>query len=115
MRYYNGFTEQGIGSSNGLSKLGIEQVKPIVTRGHLVDLAGLKERTLKAGEEITVADVRAALARQRMREEDIRQGDAILFHTGWGRLWMKDNAAYNAGEPGIGVEVARWVAIAASA
>jgi kynurenine formamidase len=110
MRYYNGFTEQEIGSSTGLSKLGIEQVKPIVTRGHLVDLAGLKERTLKAGEEITVADIRAALARQRMREEDIRQGDAILFHTGWGRLWMKDNAAYNAGEPGIGVEVARWVA-----
>jgi kynurenine formamidase len=110
MRYYNGFTEQEIASSSGLRKLGIEQVKPIVTRGHLVDVAGSKGRTLNAGEEITVADVRAALSRQGMTEDDLRQGDAILFHTGWGRLWMKDNAAYNAGEPGIGLEVARWVA-----
>ena len=110
MHYYNGFTEQEIASSDGLLKLGIEQVKPLVTRGHLVDVAGLKGRTLNAGEEITLADIRAALSRQGLREADIRQGDAILFHTGWGQLWMKDNARYSAGEPGIGLEVARWVA-----
>ncbi len=110
MRYYNGFTEQEIASSDGLLKLGIEQVKPLVTRGHLVDVAGLKGRTLNAGEEITLADIRAALSRQGLREADIRQGDAILFHTGWGQLWMKDNAKYSASEPGIGLEVARWVA-----
>jgi kynurenine formamidase len=109
MRYYNGFSEQEIASSDGLSKLGIEHVKPLVTRGHLVDVAGLKGRMLNAGEEITVADVRAALSRQSVREEDVRQGDAILFHTGWGRLWMKDNTKYSAGEPGIGLDVARWV------
>jgi kynurenine formamidase len=108
MRFYNGFTEQEIASSEGLRKLGIEHVKPIVTRGHLVDVAGLKGRMLNAGEEVTVADVRSALSRQGMREEDIRQGDAILFHTGWGRLWMKDNAKYSASMPGIGLEVARW-------
>ena len=110
MRYYNGFTEQEIASSDGLLKLGIEQVKPLVTRGHLVDVAGLKGRTLNGGEEITLADIRAALSRQGLREADIRQGDAILFHTGWGQLWMKDNAKYSASEPGIGLEVARWVA-----
>ena len=110
MRYYNGFSEQEIASSDGLLKLGIEHVKPLVTRGHLLDMAGLKGRMLNQGEEITVADLRAALSRQGMREEDIRQGDAILFHTGWGRLWMKDNAKYSAGGPGIGLEVARWVA-----
>ncbi len=64
----------------------------------------------QGGEEITVADVRAALSRQGLREEDIQQGDAILFHTGWGRLWMKDNAKYGTSNPGIGLEVARWVA-----
>jgi kynurenine formamidase len=110
MRYYNGFSEQEIGASEGLLKLGIEQVKPIVTRGHLVDVAGLKGRTLNQGEEITVADLRASLSRQGLNEADVKQGDAILFHTGWGRLWMKDNAKYGAGEPGIGLEVARWVA-----
>ena len=110
MRFYNGFSEQEIGGSDGLLKLGIEQVKPIVTRGHLVDVAGLKGRMLNAGEEITVADLRASLSRQGLNEADVKQGDAVLFHTGWGRLWMKDNAKYNAGEPGIGLDVARWVA-----
>jgi kynurenine formamidase len=81
-----------------------------VTRGHLVDVAALKGRMLDGGEEISLADVRAALARQATREDDIRQGDAILFHTGWGRLWMKDNAKFGASNPGIGLEVARWVA-----
>ena len=109
MRYYNGFSEQEIASSDGLLKLGIEHIKPLVTRGHLVDAAGLKGRMLNQGEEITLADLRAALSRQGMREDDIRQGDAILFHTGWGRLWMKDNAKYSAGGPGPGLEVARWV------
>ena len=110
MRYYNGFSEQEIGGSDGLLKLGIEHVKPIVTRGHLVDVAALKGRTLNAGEEIMVADILAALARQGMRESDVKQGDAMLFHTGWGQYWMKDNAKYGASEPGIGLEVARWVA-----
>jgi kynurenine formamidase len=110
IRFYNGFSEQEIGSADGLLKLGIEQIKPIVTRGHLVDVAALKGRMLDGGEEISLADVRAALARQATREDDIRQGDAILFHTGWGRLWMKDNAKFGASNPGIGLEVARWVA-----
>ena len=110
MRYYNGFSEEEIASSEGLRKLGIEHVKPIVTRGHLLDLAGLKGRMLNGGEEITLADLRAALSRQGLREGDIGEGDAILFHTGWGGLWMKDNAKYGASNPGIGLEVARWVA-----
>jgi kynurenine formamidase len=110
MRYYNGFSEEEIASSEGLRKLGIEHVKPIVTRGHLLDLAGLKGRMLNGGEEITLADLRAALSRQGLREDDIKPGDATLFHTGWGRLWMKDNAKYGASNPGIGLEVARWVA-----
>lgn len=110
IRYYNGFTEQDIGGGDGLRKLGIEHVKPLFTRGHLVDVAALKGDMLQAGYEITIADLHGALARQKIEDADIRQGDAIFFHTGWGRLWMKDNARYNAGEPGIGLEVARWVA-----
>jgi Putative cyclase len=109
MRYYNGFSELEMAGSHGLRKLGIEKVRPLFTRGHLLDLAGLKGRMLEAGEEVTLADVRAAMSGQGMREDDVRQGDAIFFHTGWGRLWMKDNARYGSGEPGIGLEVARWV------
>ncbi len=65
---------------------------------------------MDAGEEITVADIRAALAKQNMQESDIKPGDGIFYNTGWGRLWMKNNDRFNSGEPGQGVEVARWVA-----
>ena len=44
-----------------------------------------------------------------MNEADVRPGDALFFNTGWGQLWMKDNVRFNSGEPGIGMEVARWV------
>jgi kynurenine formamidase len=109
MRYYNGHTEEEIGKATGLAKLGVEKLKPIVTSAHLVDVAALKGRMLDAGEEITVQDVRDTLAKQGMSEGDIRPGDAILFHTGWGSLWMQNNDRFNSGEPGIGMEVAEWV------
>lgn len=109
MRYYNGFTSTEVNDANGLKKLGVEKLKPLFTRGHLIDVMGLRGRMWDAGEEISVADIRAALQRQTMREEDIRPGDAVFFHTGWSSLWMRNNDRFNAGEPGIGLEVARWV------
>lgn len=56
---------------------------------------------LDRGEEIRLQDVRDALARQSMREEDIQAGDAILLPTGWGSLWMQNNDRYNRGEPDL--------------
>jgi kynurenine formamidase len=109
MHYYNGFTELEIADAYGLKKLGAEKLKPLFTRGHLVDIQAVKGRMMDAGEEITVADVRAALAKQNMQESDIKPGDAIFFNTGWGSLWVKNNDRFNSGEPGIGLEVARWV------
>ena len=53
--------------------------------------------------------MRAALAKQNLKEEDIRPGDGIFFNTGWGALWKKNNDKFNSGEPGIGLEVANWV------
>ena len=44
------------------------------------------------------------------RRDGYRPCDAVLIHTGWGSLWMKDNARYGAGQPGIGVEAAKWLA-----
>jgi kynurenine formamidase len=109
MHFYNGFTAAEISDAYGLKKLGAEKLKPLFTRGHLVDIQAVKGRMLDAGEEISVADVRAALQKQNMQESDIKPGDAIFFNTGWGSLWMKNNDRFNNGEPGIGMEVARWV------
>jgi kynurenine formamidase len=108
MRFYNGVTGAEMVSAYGLKKLGVEKVKPFFTRGVLLDIAAYKGRMLDRGEEITLADVRAAMAKQGIAE--IRPGDVVLFNTGWGSLWMKDNARFDSGEPGIGLEVARWLA-----
>lgn len=109
MHYYNGFTELEMGDAYGLKKLGAEKLKPIFTRAHLVDVMGVRGAMWDAGQEIKVADVRAALAKQNMKEDDVKQGDGVFFNTGWGSLWMKNNDRYNSGEPGIGLEVAKWV------
>ena len=108
--FYNGFTREEMRDPYGLKKLGVQNVKPIVTRGVLVDVAGLKNvATLPAGYEVTMADVRAALRRQGIEESSIAPGDAILFNYGTSLGWT-DASKRVAGPPsGIGMEVARWV------
>jgi kynurenine formamidase len=110
MRYYNGVTQLEIEGPTGLKKNGIDKLHPIVARGILIDIAGAKGVPfLEAGTEITMADVRDALARQGLAEFRFLPGDAVLLRTGWGAHWIKDNARFNGGEPGIGMEVARWL------
>lgn len=110
MRWYNGFTEIEVGATYGLKKLGTEKLHPIVARGILLDIAGARGvEAMEAGQEITVADVQAALKRQGMEGFKFMPGDAVLFRTGWSKYWIKDNAKYNGGEPGIGMAVARWL------
>lgn len=107
--YYNGYTGADMYSPYGLRKLGVENVKPILTRGILIDVAGYKDLpSLPARYEVTLADVRGALARQGLKEGDLRPGDALLFRYGWSRFWSEPNK-YNTDPPGIGLEVARWV------
>jgi kynurenine formamidase len=105
--FYNGNNRADFSRPDGLEKLGIENVGPIVTRGVLVDVAAFKGvARLEGGYEITLADLRGALERQRM---EVRAGDVIIVHTGWSSLWKVDNAAFGATSPGIGLEAARWL------
>ena len=64
---------------------------------------------MDAGYEITLADVNAALEKQGMKDFKFMPGDGVFFRTGWGKHWIKDNAKFNGGEPGIGMEVAKWL------
>lgn len=91
----------------GFDKMGVEKVGTIFTRGVLVDVAGLKGvDMLDAGYEVTRADLEEALRKQGVA---IKPGDAVLIHTGWGKLWMKDNAKYNSSPAGPGIEAANWL------
>ena len=104
---YNCFKLDEITTRTGFTKLGIENVGALVTRGVLIDVAALKGVDLLADNyEITVADLQQALQRQNLA---LQPGDAVIIHTGWGKLWGKENARYMKGCPGIGVAAAEWL------
>ncbi len=106
-RFYNGWTTQQMVEEWGLNRFGMETVPPVVTRGVLLDIARLKGvPRLDKGYVITVADVDGALAAQRV---EVRPGDAVLFHTGWGALYGRDNGQFLSGEPGPGLDVVHWL------
>ncbi|MGQ4810105.1 hypothetical protein NKDENANG_03551 [Candidatus Entotheonellaceae bacterium PAL068K] len=107
MRFYNGFTNLEVGSAYGLKKLGTEKLKPIVARGILIDLAGAIG-DMNKGQAASMQDVRAALKRQGMENFPFKEGDAILFRTGWERHWNEPDK-FNDGCPGLSMEVARWL------
>jgi kynurenine formamidase len=105
--FYNGNRRSEFAQAEGLTRLGIEKVGAIVTRGVLIDVARFRGvDQLQGGYEITAADLRGALEREGV---EIRTGDVVLVHTGWGSLWMKDNARFTQNAPGIGVAAARWL------
>jgi kynurenine formamidase len=105
--FYNGFRRSDFGKAYGLEKLGIEHVGVFFTRGVLVDMAGFKGvARMKIGEVITARDLQAALKKEQVR---VNRGDVVLIHTGHGKLWMRDNDTFNKGEPGIGMDAARWL------
>ena len=94
---FDGFTHQTIGDSlyncvkldevatrSGFTKLGIEKVGTLMTRGVLIDVAALKGvEMLPDTYPITVDDLQAALTRQKLT---LQPGDAVIVNTGWGRL-----------------------------
>ncbi len=105
--FYNGNDRAEFSKGDGLTKLGVENVGPLVTRGVLIDVPAFKGvARLEGGYEITLADLRGALERQRL---EIRSGDVVVVHTGWGSLWNVDNAAFGASSPGVGLEAAQWL------
>jgi kynurenine formamidase len=107
-RMYNGHRLADVVAEHGTTKLGIETLPQVVTRGVLLDIAAVRgvER-LEPGEVITPVDAGIALTRAGL---SVEPGDAVLVHTGWGSLWVVDNDVYAAGEPGPGLALADWLA-----
>ena len=104
--FYNGFKLSEFGSAYGLTKLGVENAGAFFTRGVLIDVAKFKgvER-LDPTYVITIEDIESTLEMQGVQ---IREGDAVFFHTGWGELWMVDDRYYDT-EPGPGITAIKWL------
>ncbi|HWN53060.1 MAG TPA: cyclase family protein [Xanthobacteraceae bacterium] len=105
--HYNCFKTEDIVTRNGFTKLGIEKVGMLMTRGVLIDVAGYKGvPMLGDAYEITAEDLESAIKKQNLT---FQPGDAIIIHTGWGKLWNTDPARYGKGNPGIGVKAAEFL------
>ena len=105
---YNCFKLEDISTRTGFTKLGVENVGALMTRAVMIDVAALKGvDMLPPTYEITVQDLRQALTAQKLT---IQPGDAVIIHTGWGKLWGKDNARFQKSAPGIGTAAAEWLA-----
>jgi kynurenine formamidase len=121
--YYNQTPMGKYVTQNYLKRLGIENMKTFATRGVIIDAvkvfqaagklkpnAACKNPCLDAGTVITEADLQAGL---KMYNVTLREADAVFINTGWGDLFRQfpaQNAAYNAGEPGISKSAATWLA-----
>jgi kynurenine formamidase len=105
--FYNGFRLSEFGDGYGLKRLGVENIGAFFTRGVLIDVAGYKRvERLEPGYAITPDDLKGALKAQGVA---ITRGDVVLVNTGHGKLWMKDNETFGAGEPGLGLAAAQWL------
>jgi kynurenine formamidase len=105
--FYNCFKLQDIGTSSGMTELGMENVGTLITRGVLIDVAAAKGvDVLPETYVITPEDLQQALARQNITLE---AGDAILVNTGWSDWYFKDRDVYLRSSPGLGIAAAEWL------
>jgi hypothetical protein len=105
--FYNGNKLSEFGDSYGLKKLGVENAGIFFTRGILLDVCALRAvDRLPAGHVISPDELQSSLNRAKLK---IERGDVVLIRTGHGKLWMTDNEAYGAGEPGLGLAAAKFL------
>jgi kynurenine formamidase len=106
--YYNCNKATDFAMTDGLKKLGVENVPAIATRGVLLDMAGyLNTDIVKEGTAINRAEIEGAMKRQGIKS--IEKGDVVLFYTGWLKLVGKDNKRFGSA-PGLGRDGAKYLA-----
>jgi kynurenine formamidase len=131
--YYNGFKATDFATPEAVTKLGIEHVGPVVTRGVLLDILSMKlEKSpgdtqlvegrpmLAKSYRITIEDMQAALKRAKIKR--IEPGDVVVIRTGWNQLaelsldagkgtadFQRLADMYLATEPGIYLRESKWL------
>ena len=84
---------------NGFKKLGVEHIGSLITRGVLIDVAGLKGvDMLPTSYIITPDDLQQALAKA---SQKLQPGDTVVIRTGWSKLMGKDNQRYGRKTPAL--------------
>lgn len=103
---YNGFPGALVRSS-GAHRLAIDNIRGIVTRGVLLDVAGCKGVPhLPGGYAISDDDLDACA---RAQGTAVGTGDVLLVRTGWHTVFSRDPETYHRSQPGLGKASARWI------
>ncbi len=106
--YYNCNKNSEFVQANGLTKLGIEKLPAIVTRGVVLDMAGYYGKDIVP--EGTAFNRKEIDEQAKKQGIEIRKGDVVLFYTGWQALVGKDDKRFISGEPGLGKDGAEYLA-----
>jgi kynurenine formamidase len=104
---YNGYPKAGMTSLDGAQRCGIEKAGAFATRGLLVDVASWRGVDCLPAEAITLEDFQATLTAQ---GSEIRAGDAVTIRTGWLERCLASGGELEFEQPGIGLDIARWLA-----
>lgn len=106
--YYNGHQAKDFADPVGLKKLGIEKVPAMVARGVMLDMAAyLGVEVVKEGTAFNREQIDGAAKQQGV---EIREGDVVIFHSGWLSIIESDPKRYGSVEPGLGKEGALYLA-----
>jgi kynurenine formamidase len=98
--------DSGVQTARGFTRLGVEEVPPILAPGVLLDAAaGKGVEELEPGHAVTAGDLEACCERQSV---SVEPGDVVLVRTGNARYW-DDAARYLAG-PGMAASASYWLA-----
>jgi len=106
--WHGGYNEADFLGDFGPLTAEASSIAPFICRGVLIDIAAYKGVDILPGaDHINVPDVEGALAKQGM---EVREGDAVLFRTGYMQVWGRDpelqTQHYGSG---IDHDVATWL------
>ncbi len=106
-QFYNGFSSDEFASSRGVERTGIENVRHIIGRGVMLDVAAYRGVDhLQEAEAVTPEDLDGAAQAQGIALEP---GDVVMIRTGWYTLFEKDRARWASSFPGPDASVLPWL------
>lgn len=103
---YNGHSAADAIDARGAKTNAITNIGGIVTRGVLLDVAGYHGVEHLVPEHIISPEEIEAVAKK--QGVAIESGDALLFRTGFLKVWENDPAEFNARQPGPSLAAAQW-------
>lgn len=105
-RMYNGFPVADHVASQAITRNAVTNIGAIVARGVLLDLPrhrGVEH--LELGDVVLPEELDACAHAEGVR---LGQGDVCLVRTGWYRIFERDRARFDEGEPGLSYHAAEW-------